>query len=1150
MTSVSGAAVTEVRGTFDRVVEEAALALADLEELLDPARIPLLLLELGLEVATDLSADPQFTQHVAAAVQLVTSLGTEVETLVEAGEAEDAASVAVQASKLITAVQQLMPALDAIAADFKRIATSTSDAAGVAAFADVFAERLVETVVVRHLQRNYPFLSRVLELLTVVEINSTTLTTGDQQTVVVSRYLHLDRIPTLIQDPLAFFKTAYGWGGADFDGATLFARVSELFEVIGPLAMSEDASADTPAVITFFTITFRPTTDNPPGVEGVVHIDLPPSLDVPIAQLGSSLSLRMQISGQLGVDTALRLLPPANLQVVAPAPVNGSAALMLVAEPTDPATPLTLLALPPGTRLQAGRLETGLLSSFQWNSQQGHATGDTGWVFRLENATLVVDGSQSDSFIASLLPSDPVSVDASVDGGWSAARGFYLGTSAGLQTTLNLHDVIGPFTLETLFLAFGATEAGLTLEASFAGSAQVGPLTASVQGIGVKGTLAFERGNLGPFNLALAFQPPDGIGLSVEAQGVVTGGGFLFHDPTQQLYAGSLLLSLNETITLSAFGLIATQMPDGSPGYSLIIFITAEGFQPIPLGLGFTLQGVGGLVAINRTFDQDALTAGLKNDTLKSLLFPANPVGNAPAIIRSLASVFPARRGSYLLGLLARIGWFTPTLVLLDLALILEFGTRKRLIVLGRISALLPSADDDLVRIILDAVGVVDFDASTASIDAVLVDSRLARKFTLTGAMALRADWSSGANSGFVLAVGGVNPHFTPPATLPALPRVAIALSSGDNPRLTCQAYFAITSNTVQFGAQADLYAAAYGFSIEGDVGYDVLIQIAPLHFIADFNASVQLKHGSSNLFKVSVAGELEGPRPLRVSGKASFEILWCDFSVPFDKTLVSGDAPPPPQAIDVSALLKQALARPQSWTAVRPAGHIQGVTLRSLPPGDTLVLEPLGQLTVRQQVVPLDTARDIDLFGDAPVSGERRFHLTATLNGVAQAATPVSDQFAPAQFFAMSDDEKLAAPSFETMGAGLIIRDGTSGSDAAEIVAAPLEYDEIIIDRSQPAQPPGRYPLPLGRLGQLARSGAAARAPVRTIGLARFRNITAPPAATLRAPVWTIQPLGDGPAPALDPSIRTWSEHLAALTTLNRAAAGFQIVPQYELAA
>jgi hypothetical protein len=65
-------------------------------------------------------------------------------------------------------------------------------------------------------------------------------------------------------------------------------------------------------------------------------------------------------------------------------------------------------------------------------------------------------------------------------------------------------------------------------------------------------------------------------------------------------------------------------------------------------------------------------------------------VGNAPAIIRSLASAFPAQRGSYLLGILAKIGWFTPTLIELDLALILEFGASDRLLVLGRISSLLP----------------------------------------------------------------------------------------------------------------------------------------------------------------------------------------------------------------------------------------------------------------------------------------------------------------------------------------------------------------------------------------------------------------------------------------------------------------------------
>ena len=191
----------------------------------------------------------------------------------------------------------------------------------------------------------------------------------------------------------------------------------------------------------------------------------------------------------------------------------------------------------------------------------------------------------------------------------------------------------------------------------------------------------------------------------------------------------------------------------------------------------------------------------MSSGTLATLLFPRDPVGNADTLIRSLASAFPARRGSYLLGLMAKIGWFTPTLVLMDLALILEFGSRTRLLALGRISALLPSADNDLVRLNMEAMGVIDFDAGTAAIDAVLVDSRLAHKFPITGSAALRAGFGEGP--GFVLAVGGFNPRFARAGRrCPALERVAIALSSGNNPRLICEAYFAITSNTVQFGAR------------------------------------------------------------------------------------------------------------------------------------------------------------------------------------------------------------------------------------------------------------------------------------------------------------------------------------------------------------
>ena len=132
---------------------------------------------------------------------------------------------------------------------------------------------------------------------------------------------------------------------------------------------------------------------------------------------------------------------------------------------------------------------------------------------------------------------------------------------------------------------------------------------------------------------------------------MVSGGGFLFRDAAEGVYAGVLQLSLHEMMTLTAFGLIATRMPDGRAGYSLIIFITAEDFRPIPLGLGFTLQGVGGMVAVHRTFDEDVLRVGVEERHAgRRLLFPRNAVANAPAIIRGAGERVSGAAGQLLAG--------------------------------------------------------------------------------------------------------------------------------------------------------------------------------------------------------------------------------------------------------------------------------------------------------------------------------------------------------------------------------------------------------------------------------------------------------------------------------------------------------------------
>jgi hypothetical protein len=304
------------------------------------------------------------------------------------------------------------------------------------------------------------------------------------------------------------------------------------------------------------------------------------------------------------------------------------------------------------------------------------------------------------------------------------------------------------------------------------------------------------------------------------------------------------------------------------------------------------------------------------------------------------------------------------------------------------------------------------------------------------------------------------------------------------------------------------------------------------------------------------------------VSGKATFEILWCHFSVRFDTTLVQGEPPPLPPAVDVLAQLTQALAAPTSWSTQSSGAPAHGVALRSLPPaapGAPLVLDPLGQLVVKQQVVPLNTGRDIDTFGGAPVAGARRFALGAALNGTALASAALQSSFAPAQFFVMSDDERLAAPAFESMDAGCLFGTANTVIDPSQIIAAALAYQTIVIGTPAAAasavsaaraasvspttaSPAASYTLSAAQLHSFSRSGAAARAPVRRVGRARFRNDAVAAGASLKPKHWTIMPNGDGSAASVDPGVRTWSEYHAAVKSLNRASARWQLLPTHEL--
>src|SRR5262249_33315352 len=202
---------------------------------------------------------------------------------------------------------------------------------------------------------------------------------------------------------------------------------------------------------------------------------------------------------------------------------------------------------------------------------------------------------------------------------------------------------------------------------------------------------------------------------------------------------------------------------------------------------------------------------------------------------------------------MARITWNTPPLMVIELGLLVELPNPLRVAIVGLLRAAVPSQDAPVVDVKVAFLGTIDFQRSILAFDASVYDSYLgtgAFKVQFEGDIALRMSW--GDKKDFVASVGGFHPSYTAPSylQLPPLRRVSISLLK-DNPRLKLTAYFALTTNTVQLGAELDFYAGAGGFNVVGKLGFDVLFQFDPFHFIASVHARVALRAGDTDLFSI-----------------------------------------------------------------------------------------------------------------------------------------------------------------------------------------------------------------------------------------------------------------------------------------------------------
>ena len=156
------------------------------------------------------------------------------------------------------------------------------------------------------------------------------------------------------------------------------------------------------------------------------------------------------------------------------------------------------------------------------------------------------------------------------------------------------------------------------------------------------------------------------------------------------------------------------------------------------------------------------------------------------------------------------------------------------------------------------------------------------------------------------------------------------------------------------------------------------------------------------------------------------------------------------------------------------------------------------------------------------------------------QGKNGVSELFAPAQYFDMTDEDKLAAPSFEAMDAGVTF--GDAAYTAGPGKTSPFEYTDIVIgaDGNPVLQPdPYRQDGPTVLVMTFVSAAGASR--IRRPVEKRFAAPVSAAAPSINPAGWVAAAIG-GPQPT-DAKL-TWAEARGAAVE----RLGVVVIPRSEV--
>ena len=749
------------------------------------------------------------------------------------------------------------------------------------------------------------------------------------------------------------------------------------------------------------------------------------------SQITADLKYIFELSGDAIGGAYLTLMPGAGINFETGGGVSLTFSNTLEFGASDN-SPLILLGDADATRLQIKS------ASF---AVGGDISGDFFLAAGAKEISFIINPG-SDGLLSTVLSGEMTITIGDIALGWRSGLGVYFEGGSNLRVIVPVDLTLGPVNIYEFGIDLDFQDATLKLTTTL--DLTLGPLYAYADGIGME--LQFierEGGILGKHDIEVGFVPPTGYALSLNAP-PIEGGGLL--DRTDTGYRGALALKF-QNIGFSAFGILDTELPGGESGFSFAASIFAE--FSVPLAFGFFLTGLGGIIGINRTVDTDALRSVLYEGRLDNILFPVDPIKNAATILDDMASIFPAKPNQHIFGPVARIGWGQPTLINIKLGLVLEVGDNIRILILGGLGTKLPTEDNVLVELNITFFGVIDFGAKTISFDATLLNSRILT-FTVSGDVAVRTGWAERLEH--IVSFGGLHPQFPKPANLPDLRRITINFGT-NNPRVTITAYTAITSNSLQFGGRAELYAKGPKLwligqlAAEGYIFLDALIYFNPFEFDVALGGGLSLLRNGNVVMGLGFSLRLKGPNTYYINGKVWVKAF--GKKIKFGVTHRWGT----PQAISYDAvnlvdILREAL---ESLSGLEPISINQnGSSVTYLvETGSDKRIAPLGGLQFTQRKMPLGVS--LQKFGklNLPSSHNSVDIDVRNASGQQVGLQAVNADFVRGHFYNLSESERLRATAFESHKAGYAFTDDIliTAANKAEHTQYDYEYIEIPVE-------------------------------------------------------------------------------------------------------